>query len=98
MYVILHFIRCVNSCQCACIISDPSPEYCGGQCTNGSIRLVDGSSAHEGRIEVCIRGYWGTVCANGFSNNEASVACKQFGLPQNSKKYIKKQYFTIYPT
>uniref|UniRef100_A0A1X7TQF9 SRCR domain-containing protein n=2 Tax=Amphimedon queenslandica TaxID=400682 RepID=A0A1X7TQF9_AMPQE len=48
-------------------------------CTDGEVRLVDGSGPHEGRIEVCINEAWGTVCSNGWSNTDANVICKQLG-------------------
>ena len=48
-------------------------------CTDGEVRLVDGSGPHEGRVEVCINEAWGTVCSNGWSNTDANVVCKQLG-------------------
>ena len=33
----------------------------------------------EGRLEVCIGRTWGTVCNEGWSNVEASVACRELG-------------------
>ena len=48
-------------------------------CTDGEIRLVDGSGPYEGRVEVCINEAWGTVCSNGWSNTDANVVCKQLG-------------------
>ena len=31
-------------------------------CTNGKVRLVNGATKNEGRVEVCYGNVWGTVC------------------------------------
>ena len=49
------------------------------QCTNGSVRLVGGETAREGRLEYCYHGVWSQFC-NTFHLEEATVACKQLGF------------------
>ena len=43
------------------------------------LRLVDGDSNTQGRLEVFHDGEWGTVCDDGFGNTEAVVVCRQLG-------------------
>ncbi|KAJ8029151.1 Neurotrypsin [Holothuria leucospilota] len=52
----------------------------GCRCHIGDIRLVDGFSAGSGRVEVFHNGRWGTVCDDGWSEEDARVACRQLGF------------------
>ena len=55
-------------------------------CSDGDVRLVDGSVDYEGRVEVCINRAWGTVCSTTYRYNypnwdlsDAKVICRQLG-------------------
>ncbi len=43
------------------------------------VRLVNGNSDNEGRLEVFHDGEWGSVCDGNFTNVEAQVVCRQLG-------------------
>ena len=55
-------------------------------CSSGEIRLVGGSSAHEGRVEVCVNDRWGTVCDDSWSSTDARVVCRQMGFSSSGTK------------
>ncbi len=55
------------------------------QCEDGDIRVEDGETVLEGRVEVCLNRAWGTVCSRGFTEDEAHTVCTQLGLPFNGE-------------
>ena len=54
-----------------------------GDCTDGSLRLVNGANDTLGLVEVCINNGWGGVCINRFGTFDAEVVCNQLGFSQD---------------
>ena len=65
-------------------------------CGHGEVKLVDGSSPTEGRVEVCLNNQWGTVTDDGWSSNDAEVVCQQLGYPTDGEMWnmIKDVFMT----
>ena len=59
-------------------------------CSDYDVRLVDGSSSDEGRVEVCIQGEWGTIYDHEYGDywnrREAQVVCRQLGYEPGCKR------------
>ena len=47
------------------------------------MRLVNGTTIFEGRVELCYRGMWGLVCDNTWDSNDAATVCQILGFPQD---------------
>ena len=56
-------------------------------CSNGDVRLVNGTTSYEGRVEICYNGVWGSVCDSGWDSSDAIIVCRQMGFQRISKVY-----------
>ncbi len=43
------------------------------------IRLADGNSDSEGRVELVYGGAWGTICLDDWDHRDTAVLCRQLG-------------------
>lgn len=54
-------------------------------CSDGDVRLVDGTASNKGRVEICFNSAWGTICDSSFTGRDAGVVCQQLGYSRFSK-------------
>ena len=66
---------------------------CGSQSMpDGSLRLVDGPSEIEGRIEVYYDGEWGTMCDDSFHYRDGNVICRQLGYEAAAALFYRARF------
>lgn len=49
--------------------------------THGEVRLRDGQTLYDGRVEVCLNGRWSRICNSDWGIEESQILCRQLGHP-----------------
>ena len=57
-------------------------------CIEGEVRLLEGTSPLEGRVEVCKNNIWGTVCHTAWTFTDAKIVCRQLGFSVAGEEVI----------
>ena len=81
-----------NKAECSHLLSIVCSEH-ANNCTEGEVRLVNGSTPQEGRVELCVQGLWVSVSDHTtysrhpttWTADHARVVCKQLQLPWECK-------------
>ena len=55
-------------------------------CNDWDLRVMDGASVREGRVEICFNNAWGTICNENYGVTDARILCSQLNF--ESKQYL----------
>ena len=67
--------------------------YQGDEAYNYDVDYIN-DALSQGRVEICINGVYGTICANsdqGWGNEEAAVICNELGFTNLGTRALKLQ-------
>ena len=62
-------------------------------CNDWDIRLVNGPTSLEGRVEVCFNNTYGSVCHDLWNENDARVVCRQLGFSSENSSVLRNAFY-----
>ena len=84
-------ITCIAISTCSLIHLPARDTERDRDCKDRDLRLENGSSVREGRVEVCFNNAWGTICNQGYGVTAAEVFCAQMEF-QGEKIFLWHSY------
>ena len=57
----------------------------------GTLRLYDGTTEHEGILEIFHDNRWGSICDHSWDSIDSNIACKQMGFTGYETYYTNKR-------
>lgn len=58
----------------------------------GDVRLVDGGSDNQGRIEIYFNSTWWSICASHFNHEAFGTVCRMLNLPEPTERYHDSEF------
>ena len=58
------------------------------ECNETDVQLAGGKTTDDGRVEICLDGFWGPVCADRWDYRDADVVCRQLGYDGCEPQYL----------
>ena len=75
-----------------CSSNQAAGVVCESTGENFQVRLADGQSSQEGRVEVAYQGTWGPICDTHWNILDAHVVCRQLGYQGAAQAYHGSRY------
>ena len=57
-------------------------------CIETKVRLVDGETPYDGRVEICVNDHWVSICMENWNDRHAAVVCRQLGHNASKFKHL----------
>ena len=74
--------------QCQKLILVIFPRIVVRECNGTDVRLVDGRTALDGQVDICLKGLWAPICDAKWDDRDAEVVCRQRGYNGSELKLI----------